>query len=207
MAGNWYSYPHLTIDGVGYVYWKGIKVDHYSLGAFADDRAVYDAQERLARRCQHLETIGIAVNGNSAVWFESWFSDMTKQDLTDGTVDPDFIQRFPGFYEADDGRRLVRWGGRYVEGETGTIVTGVQVLEYDGQEWTLTSVPDYPWRFELDHPYEYHGLVARGFKIARLRQPEHCGVCYASTAGLLDLLHRWKIPGAGVGRPFQTEEP
>ena len=59
---------HLTIDHVGYVYWKGQQVEHYTIGAFAyTDQGVLAAEE-VARRCQVLERAGAAVSTRSVIW-------------------------------------------------------------------------------------------------------------------------------------------
>lgn len=56
---------NLTIDHEGFVYWKGIEVEHYS---FQDAERERKAAEELASRCRHLEEIGVPVSCNNAVW-------------------------------------------------------------------------------------------------------------------------------------------
>ena len=56
---------HLTIGHTGYVYWKGIQVEHYSFREYEPLKA---AAVELARRCRLLEARGEAVIGLSAVW-------------------------------------------------------------------------------------------------------------------------------------------
>lgn len=59
---------HLTLDHVGYVYWKGQQVEHYTIGTFAyTDRGVLAAKE-VARRCRALERAGEAVSTRSVIW-------------------------------------------------------------------------------------------------------------------------------------------
>lgn len=58
---------HLTLDHVGYVYWKGKAVEHYNTPWCwsAEGKA---AAEELARRCRHLEGLGINPTCHAAIW-------------------------------------------------------------------------------------------------------------------------------------------
>jgi hypothetical protein len=58
---------HLTIDTVGYVYWKGIQVEHYNLGWHRSAEANKQAEE-VARRCRVLEERGQVVNYSHVIW-------------------------------------------------------------------------------------------------------------------------------------------
>ena len=58
---------HLTIDTVGYVYWKGIQVEHYNLGWHRSAEAKKQAEE-VARRCRLLEERGQDVNYSHVIW-------------------------------------------------------------------------------------------------------------------------------------------
>lgn len=58
---------HLTIDNEGYVYWRGKHVEHYDI-AYAFSEKGREAALELARRCRHLEKIGVAVNSVNAIW-------------------------------------------------------------------------------------------------------------------------------------------
>jgi len=58
---------HLTIDTVGYVYWKGIQVEHYNLGWHRSAEAKKQAEE-VARRCHLLEVRGQKVNYANVIW-------------------------------------------------------------------------------------------------------------------------------------------
>src|SRR5262249_54524458 len=81
--------------GNGYVYWRGIRVDHYS---FPDDEAgERAAAQELAEQCRHLEALGVSVR---RVGDFSWFAGMT-------TVTPTAYRTFVGgannFLEHPDG--------------------------------------------------------------------------------------------------------
>jgi len=59
---------HLTRNHQGYIFWKGIEVEHYSFsgkGAYEREKA---AAEELGRRCQILESKGIQPTCKSAIW-------------------------------------------------------------------------------------------------------------------------------------------
>ena len=58
---------HLLIDHVGHVYWKGHQVEHYEI-PWAYSEEAHRAAIELARRCEVLESRGIAPSVNSAIW-------------------------------------------------------------------------------------------------------------------------------------------
>lgn len=59
---------NLTRDHQGYVYWKGIRVEHYSFPGKGAHERMKAAAEELARRCRILESKGIPVSCTTAVW-------------------------------------------------------------------------------------------------------------------------------------------
>ena len=64
---------HLTIDHVGYVYWKGQNVEHFDFRDWHDKPYAYGpegkaAAEEVADRCRQLETAGVPVNTTTAIW-------------------------------------------------------------------------------------------------------------------------------------------
>jgi hypothetical protein len=72
VAGK-YKYPwfhgieNMTIDHVGYVYWKGAIVEHYEQPWAYSKEAKESAQE-LKRRCEILESKGIPLNITTVIW-------------------------------------------------------------------------------------------------------------------------------------------
>ncbi len=59
---------HLAKDHAGYIYWKGIPVEHYSFygkNAYEEEK---EAAIELGRRCRILESKGIPVTCNAAIW-------------------------------------------------------------------------------------------------------------------------------------------
>jgi len=58
---------NMTIDHIGYVHWKGVIVEHYTLSWAYSEEAHKSALE-LERRCKILESRGIIPDTNSAIW-------------------------------------------------------------------------------------------------------------------------------------------
>lgn len=58
---------NLTIDHVGYVYWKCQEVEHYD-SPWRWTAEAKKAAEELARRCRILEERGVPVNCSNAIW-------------------------------------------------------------------------------------------------------------------------------------------
>ncbi len=58
---------NLTIDHVGYVYWKGRQIEHWTVEASPKEKWEAEAKE-LQYRCLKLEEAGIPVNTYSVIW-------------------------------------------------------------------------------------------------------------------------------------------
>ena len=58
---------YMTIDHVGYIYWKGAVVEHYEPPWAYSKEAKENAQE-LKRRCDILESKGIPLNITTVIW-------------------------------------------------------------------------------------------------------------------------------------------
>src|ERR1700724_3034459 len=78
IAGNTYVQPwyhdieNLRKDHRGYVYWKGIQVDHYSFDKYED---AHEAALELADRCRTLEVLGLPVyTARQALWYDELVS-------------------------------------------------------------------------------------------------------------------------------------
>lgn len=54
----------LRVDGAGYVYWKGIEVEHFSR---MEPEKAQEAREHLARKCLMLEANGMGVNARTTL--------------------------------------------------------------------------------------------------------------------------------------------
>ena len=64
---RFHGVEHMVIDHEGYVYWKGNKVEHFTLRWAYTDSARKQAVE-LGRRCKILEDKGIVPSTGNAVW-------------------------------------------------------------------------------------------------------------------------------------------
>lgn len=68
---NFLGIENMTRDQEGFVYWKGVQVEHYDHDYWASegwyDRMVKDAKE-LERRCKIIEDAGLKVNTSSVIW-------------------------------------------------------------------------------------------------------------------------------------------
>jgi len=69
---------NMTIDHVGYVYWKGFVVEHYDSpwGWSPEGKA---SAEELAVRCRHLESINVELSNHNLIW--AW-DEYKPTDLT-----------------------------------------------------------------------------------------------------------------------------
>jgi hypothetical protein len=62
----WYhGIEHMTKDHEGYIYWKGVEVEHYS---FDDYEKADAAAKELAGRCRFLESKGIEPTCRRVIW-------------------------------------------------------------------------------------------------------------------------------------------
>ena len=81
VAGGSYVQPwyhgieHLRKDHRGYVYWKGVQVDHFSFDRYEEAR---EAAIELADRCRTLEMLGLPVStAHQAWWYDELVSGVT----------------------------------------------------------------------------------------------------------------------------------
>ncbi len=65
---------HMTVDHEGYVRWKGKEVEHYDSPWRWTEEARVQAEE-LARRCRHLESIGVETTMGNTVWLWDKYKD------------------------------------------------------------------------------------------------------------------------------------
>ena len=73
---QYHDIENLRKDHRGYVYWKGIQVDHYSFGKYED---AHEAALELADRCRTLEMLGLPVStAHQAWWFDEIVSAVTS---------------------------------------------------------------------------------------------------------------------------------
>jgi len=60
-----FGIENLTKDHGGYVYWRGVHVEHYSFSNYEEEK---EAAMDLAERCKAIEARGEEVNIDSVVW-------------------------------------------------------------------------------------------------------------------------------------------
>lgn len=58
---------NLTIDHVGFIYWKGAIVEHYEQ-PWAYSKDAKESAQELKRRCEILESKGIPLNVTTVIW-------------------------------------------------------------------------------------------------------------------------------------------
>ncbi len=86
---------HLTIDHEGYVYWKGQRVEHYTMSMLSGMRS--QAQE-LGRWCRILEANGIGISVGSAVWYWEIIERVLYNEV-EVNEHSDFITSCPGRWD------------------------------------------------------------------------------------------------------------
>ncbi|MDO8726301.1 MAG: hypothetical protein Q7J35_09575 [Candidatus Methanoperedens sp.] len=58
---------NMTIDNVGFIYWKGAIVEHYEQ-PWAYSKDAKESAQELKRRCEILESKGIPLNVTTVIW-------------------------------------------------------------------------------------------------------------------------------------------
>jgi hypothetical protein len=58
---------NMTIDDVGFIYWKGAIVEHYEQ-PWAYSKDAKESAQELKRRCEILESKGIPLNVTTVIW-------------------------------------------------------------------------------------------------------------------------------------------
>jgi hypothetical protein len=58
---------HVTIDHEGYVFWRGIQLEHYCTRRMTPERQ-QAATDELARRCRIAEGRGLTVSPTNVIW-------------------------------------------------------------------------------------------------------------------------------------------
>lgn len=169
---------NLTKDGEGYVYWKGVHVEHYS---FRYEQATEEraAAEGLARRCQHLESIGIPVGSGTVTWRWDWYAGIkTREQLDNLTPLMRSIMLNPkDLYEDQSGR--FAWIAES-QGTPDSWKISARLCVCDRGEVSSTHINS------DDLGGFYHPLRALGWNIAQMGQGKDQGCCYATTEQLLN---------------------
>lgn len=163
----------LSADGQGYIFWKGVEVEHYR------DPFAEQAKPRLsalADRCEFIESLGFKPTGSLAV--SRW---EVVKGLTPESPFLDLIAN--GFYEAcvkeDEDAVLISF--HYPAGEVEAVIGA------DGQR---TFYPADDWYYNDS----YHRRRAKGWKKVEIGQPEGCGVWDSRAEDLIQFLQAHSVP-------------
>lgn len=169
----------LTKDGEGYVYWRGVHVEHYSFGWSEDGQArKAESAAHLAACCRHIEALGIPVTCGSAVWYWSWFADLTPEILSNlPPLVRLLIVAHRDLYQDAAGRFCWLAERERIPGDEYRTTARVCVCD-DGEQSSFMLESDELGNF-------YHPLTALGWQIAQMGQGKDSGCCYATTAQVL----------------------
>lgn len=170
----------LTKDGEGFVYWRGIQVEHYSYSA---DKQAQEAESAacLAARCRHIEALGLKVTGSKVIWYWSWFEELTKDEPYLPLLD-----KLPGMYENQEGVMLFR--SHSVE------AVGAVAVQWDGSQRTFLARTRPLDPLGLEDEFGYHGMRSKGFDLLKAGQQDHLGTCYCKGSSLIGVLRERKVP-------------
>lgn len=170
---------HLTQDGEGYVYWKGVHVEHYSFRE-EDNAKEIEAARELADRCKHLESLGLPVTVGKAIWSWGWFEGLTREKLENlPPLVRLLITSNRDLYEDAQGRFC--WIAERSDAPKEyplTVTARVCVFDHGTQTSFMLDSDDLGGF--------YHPLRANGWTIAQMGQAKDNGCCYANTQQVLD---------------------
>jgi hypothetical protein len=166
--------PNLTkpSDWDGYVYWKGIEVEHYTFGddVERETRAAWE----LWSCCMYLESIGVPVNSRTVLC--DWFKDMSKDSPL-----RDFLGMMPSFYEHE------------------TKSSIVYILNGDAYQWKNGAKGIFLKKEHFDKAWEksgqvtYHVMEKLGYRNPDMGQEKHLGCCYCSYEQVKSWLAKYGI--------------
>jgi hypothetical protein len=159
-----YADPQLTKDGQGYIYWKGIHVEHYSHSDPSKELA--DAEE-LIRRCEHLESLGVIVSSGSAVWRWSWYENLILERFAslNPLIREILIKHGSDLYEDGNGR-LCWLQSRAPDPPDLRCTVSAEFAVFDrGQRSLVAVVSDAFGGF-------HRPLRAAGWNVAQMGQPK-----------------------------------
>jgi hypothetical protein len=183
---------HLTYRSNGYVYWRGVCVEHVN-----NYDVFKQCEAELIRRCEHLDNIGVTARTGTVVWFWPWFEEMPlfspwvelmdycpalyehgmtearHREATEACCAPGPVTTPNGdviliFHKKESGQPVViRWHGKEA-----IILTELKPDDLGGF---------------------YHPLKACDYHTARCGQPIHNGPCYADFNGVVDWMEQHHV--------------
>lgn len=167
-------------DCEGFVYWRGIQVEHYSYSHDKADQERVSAAD-LALRCRHIEALGLKVNGTKVVWCWSWFAELTPHEPFLALFD-----KLSGVYENDEG--VLLFTGPAAES------LGAGAVQWNGSQKSLLKRTEPLDPLGLQDEFGYHGMRKMGFDILKAGQEAHLGTCYCIGSDLIHAFRSRNVP-------------
>lgn len=137
---------HLTQDAAGYVYWRGVEVEHYS---YQDNyEAKKAAAEKLGATCRALEAKGFPVTLRTVL----------AEEFLEAPADTPWLQamqRFYAFFEKDGIVRGIFWRNNTAD--------GVVLIEVRDGRVIRQHAPEAYDAFHISQDSGWRSLGARGY--------------------------------------------
>lgn len=168
---------HLTSDQEGFIYWKGNNVEHYDS---PESESSKEPLQEIARRCLHVESLGLEPNSRGVVWHWNWMEELTPDNVWLHT-----FSRFPHCWTSDAGLVLA-----YTDGS-------LDFYSEDGGHAAFKTFPMFLEAFGVtdceDTHAAYHMMKKAGFSIADGGQEKNQGFCFASLSGVIALFEKYGV--------------
>lgn len=162
---------HVTCDLRGYVYWKGIRLEHFTFSCLGAAKLKILTTE-FAESCRHIEALDLPVN--TSTYYNSW---LDKMPLEFPKAYRDLLHLTKSIYEHPDGRLIFPLAERCEEGQPNEA----RFLEVKNGNVVGHRMPLETGRIAYDF------LTATlGYRLAQCGQPEHTGPEAATLAQVMD---------------------
>ncbi|MFA0809357.1 hypothetical protein [Microbulbifer epialgicus] len=167
---------YMTADSAGYVYWKGLHIEHCD--SPYESSSAKEIQD-LAKRCLHLESLGIRPGTETAIWHWNWMKDLTSDHPWLG-----FFKHAPRLWESDGSLAIVMAENRLAIFTSGNIEFFKSIgtfLESKGYECD-------PEEVDCDK------LRMAGFDTPKEGQKELLDIVDVPLARVVSLLEKYHVP-------------
>ena len=185
-----HGHKELSYDRQGYIYWRGVCVEHFN----DPSRQVAHARE-IAAACRHLERIGVPVSLSTTVYYRGWFDAMAADHPYKDVLVP----------------LTCAWEVNPTTSEIAFV--GVRQRCYD----IVYRDPTGRWRHAKDPwakdddrlvgPWQYHGLRRAGFEAAGLGQRFWASTSDAPLSGVVSWLERHGFTPEVLASVLDLEAP
>ena len=163
--------PELEKDSQGFIYWKGVEVEHYS---HDDEIAQRIETYELASRCLRLERKGIPVKSSTVIHRWNWFRDI---DMLLHHKLQSFLVNVGDIYESKDNPNIIA----FEYGDDVYIADGMIIC-------TLMLKCNIDRAWEERGAVLYHIMRDMGYQTARMGQLSYQGINYASLEQVINYL-------------------